>query len=233
MGLKPWLMSVEYTIISIGALSANRLWNESAPVRTAHATITLVVDGDRTILVDPGLPAAVLEARVNERTGKTLADVTDVFCTTLRPAHRRGLAALPHARWWASPIEIQTYTAGMTERHDAADRLESDDAKLHELELELLEHFTPVEDDFTPQVGLYPLHGASPGCTGLLLTPPTKTILIASDAAVTAEHLQRGQVWGGSHDTEEALATLTDLLEVADIIICGHDNMTLAPRPWI
>jgi glyoxylase-like metal-dependent hydrolase (beta-lactamase superfamily II) len=226
-------MSIDYTIISIGAMGANRLWGETAPVRTAHATTTLLVAGERVILVDPGLPATALNARVNERTGKTLADVTDVFCTTLRPAHRRGLEAMTHATWWASPIEIDTYTAGMADRQVAADRLNSDDAQSHAHELDILERFQPAEDDFSPQISLYPLHGASPGCTGLLLTPPTQTILLASDAAITAEHLQRGQVWSGSFDAEEAIKTLADLLEVADIIICGHDNIALAPRPWM
>jgi glyoxylase-like metal-dependent hydrolase (beta-lactamase superfamily II) len=226
-------MSIEYTIISIGAMGANRLWGETTPVRTAHATTTLITDGDRLILVDPGLPATALGARVNERTGKTLADVTDVFCTTLRPAHRRGLESLTHATWWASSLELQTYSAGMADRQNAAERLSSEDAKLHELELELLDRFKEAEDDFSAQISLYPLHGPSPGCTGLLLTPPTQTILIASDAAITAEHVQRGQVWVGCHDTEEALQTLSDLLEVADIIICGHDNLTFAPRPWV
>ena len=140
---------------------------------------------------------------------------------------------MTHATWWASPIEIDTYSAGMADRQVAADRLNSEDAQAHAHELDVLERFTPAEDDLAPQVSLYPLYGPSPGCTGLLLTPPTQTILLASDAAITAEHLQRGQVWSGSFDTEEAIKTLSDLLEVADIIICGHDNMTLAPRPWM
>ncbi|HOF18858.1 MAG TPA: hypothetical protein PK082_08100, partial [Phycisphaerae bacterium] len=101
-------MTVEYAIISIGTLSANRLWGESAAVRTAHATTTLVRAGERVILVDPSLPAAALAARFGERTGRTLADVTDVFCTTLRPAHRRGVAALPNARWWCGELELET-----------------------------------------------------------------------------------------------------------------------------
>ncbi len=56
-------MAVEYTIISIGTLSRNLLWDESARIRTAHATTTLVSDGKRRILVDPSLPGQILEAR--------------------------------------------------------------------------------------------------------------------------------------------------------------------------
>ena len=37
-------MSVEYRVISIGALSHNRLWGETAAVRTAHATTTVICE---------------------------------------------------------------------------------------------------------------------------------------------------------------------------------------------
>jgi hypothetical protein len=50
-------VSLEHTIISIGAMACNLQWQETRPVRTQHATTTLVVDGERKILVDPSLPA--------------------------------------------------------------------------------------------------------------------------------------------------------------------------------
>ncbi len=212
---------------SIGTLSANRLWGEQVPVRTAHATTTLVRSGEKTILVDPGLPSVILAAKLNERTGLQLSDITDVFCTTLREPHRRGLDALEHATWWCSETELTTYTHGLEDRHLAADRLDSDGADAHADELALLDRFVAAEEDFTPQVSLYPLEGPSPGGCGLLLTPPTRTILIAGDAAVTAEHLAAGQVWDGCVDTQTAMDSLTDLLEVADIVVCGHDNLTI------
>lgn len=225
-------MTIEYRVISIGTLSANRLWGESAPVRTAHATTTLVTTEDRLILVDPSLPAAALEARLNERTGKRFADITDVFCTTLRAVHHRSIIALPQANWWCSQIELETYSHGLEEMHDSAGRIHADTEGMAE-ELELLAKFRPCPARFSRQVSLYPLAGPSPGSAGLLLTPPTQTILVAGDAAVTAEHVRRGQVWHGCHDATAALETLTDLLEIAEIIICGHDNVLITPRPWL
>ena len=108
-------MSVEFLVVSIGALSHNPLWGEPSPVRTAHATTTYVEDGPRRILVDPSLPAIALAARFNERTGKMLQDVTDVFCTTLRSVHRRSIEAMPSAAWWAHPQAASrcTWTAAM------------------------------------------------------------------------------------------------------------------------
>ena len=60
-------MTVDYRVISIGAMSAHPLWGEKLDVRPGHATTTLVTSGDAKILVDPSLPAQALEARLSER----------------------------------------------------------------------------------------------------------------------------------------------------------------------
>src|SRR5437870_4652860 len=104
---------MEVIIISIGALSKNPLWNERVPVRTSHATTTLIrttaVDDPKTnvnILVDPSLPAQVLDARLDERAGLKASDITHVFLTNWRPIHRRGLEHFAHAQWLMNQIEI-------------------------------------------------------------------------------------------------------------------------------
>lgn len=226
-------MSVEYTIISIGTLSHNRLWGESAPIRTSHATTTLVRTPKRWILVDPSLPSPALEARFFERTGKGLSQVTDVFCTTLRPVHRRNVLALAGANWWASELEIEHFRDAVKDLLDSAERLQGDDVRSAQADLKVLERFKPAPDKFDEQVSLYPLPGPTLGHCGLLLTPPTSTIVIAGDAAVTGEHLLRGQVWEGSSDTEQALESLQDLLEIADVIVPGHDNLLLSPQRYL
>ena len=226
-------MSVEYCIISIGTLSHNRLWGEGAPVRTPHATTTLVRDEGRSILVDPSLPAQALAARYNERTGGQLADVTDVFCTTLRPVHRRSIAAFDEAVWWAGEAEIETYRSHLTGLLDSAERIDADDANAIEADLALLGRFRAAPESFTRQVHFYPMLGASPGSAGLLLNPATSTIVIAGDAAVSTAHVQAGQIWKGCADTEGAMASLTDLLELADVIVPGHDNVMFTPGRWL
>lgn len=226
-------MSVEYRVISIGALSHNRLWGESAVIRTAHATTTVIREGDRTILVDPSLPGPALAARFNERTGKSLSDVTDVFCTTLRPVHRRSIEALDGARWWAAGEEIQWYRGYISDLLDAAERPSPQDAAAARADLKLLERFEAAADKLSRQVQVYPLPGATPGSAGLLLTPATTTIVIAGDAALTAEHVMRGQVWKGCTDTEAAMGSLQEMLELADVIVPGHDNLMLPPGQWL
>jgi glyoxylase-like metal-dependent hydrolase (beta-lactamase superfamily II) len=222
-------MSVEYCIVSIGTLSHNKLWGESAPLRTAHATTTLVRDGGRTILVDPSLPAVALAARLGERTGLAASAVTDVFCTTLRPVHRRSIEAFAQAKWWCSEAELEAYRRHLEDLLETGRRLNDEQSQLAEEDLKHLKHFHAAPDKFTEQVNLYPLAGPSVGSAGLLLTPPTTTIVIAGDAALTAEHVQRGLVWEGSSDIESATRSLQDILEIADLIVPGHDNLLLSP----
>ncbi len=222
-------MAVEYCVVSIGTLSHNTLWGERAAVRTAHATTTLVREGGRVILVDPSLPAAALAAHLGERTGLNVSAVTDVFCTTLRPVHRRSLTAFGRAKWWCSQTELEAYRGHLEGLLDSAQRLDDEQATLAEEDLALLKRFSAAPEKFSQQVHLYPLPGPSVGSAGLLLTPSTLSIVVAGDAAMTAEHVQRGMVWEGSADVEAATQSLRDVLEIADVIIPGHDNLMLSP----
>lgn len=226
-------MSVEFCVVSIGTLSRNRLWGEAAAVRTAHATTTAVFDDKRLILVDPSLPAAALAARFNERTGRTLSDVTDVFCTTLRPVHRRSIAALANAAWWVHAAELEWRRDDLRGLLDSSERIGAEDAAAVEADLRLLDRFRPAPERFSQQVTVYPLAGPSPGSAGLLLTPPTTTVVIAGDAALTAEHVQRGQVWEGCADADAAMRAMEDFLELADVVVCGHDNAMLSQGRWL
>ena len=219
----------ELIVISIGTLSSNPFWKEAPGLRTPHATTTLVVDGDRRILVDPSLPGVALVSRLFERTGLRPEQITDVFCTTLRPTHRRALASFPQAQWLASQDELEPYRRHLAGLADAVERSgEKVDPAIH-ADQELLERFLPAPDKLTEAVHLYPLAGPSPGAAGLLLADPLRTTVIAGDAALTAQHVLAGRVWEGSADVETAVKSLSDLLEIADIIVCGHDNYMLNP----
>jgi glyoxylase-like metal-dependent hydrolase (beta-lactamase superfamily II) len=80
-----------------------------------------------------------------------------------------------------------------------------------------------------PQVDLFPLPGFTPGNCGLLLAHPTRTTVIAGDAVATTEHLERGQVLRGSFDIEQARESLLEVIEIADAVVPGHDNVVLNP----
>lgn len=220
-------------VLSIGTLDRNRLWNESAPVRTAHATTSLIRTGsgrsERLIIVDPGLPAVAIAARLAERSGIAPARVTTVFLTNFTPAHRAGLDAFGHAEvlMWEPEIEHA--------RRDLEDRLsrESDDDDLRrslEADLKLLARIAPAPDKLAPDIDLFPLPGHTPGTCGLLITSAALTTLLAGDAVPTLDHFLAGQVLPDAHNIAQAQSSLTEAYEIADLIIPGHDNLFTNPR---
>jgi hypothetical protein len=222
-------MGLEFSIISIGTLSSNPFWHEPPAVRTAHATTTLVRDEDRLILVDPSLPAMALVSHLFERSGLQAEAITDVFCTTLRPTHRRAIAAFDQAKWYCSEEELTSYRNHLDGLHASAHRQGGDLAAAIHTDLAILERFHPMPEKLTEQVHYYPLPGASVGSAGLLLAGATKTVLIAGDAALTADHILAGRAWSGCVDAEAATASLGEVLEIADLIVPGHDNYVVNP----
>src|SRR5215213_2523059 len=220
---------IRFDIISIGTLSRNRLWGESEPVRTPHATTTLIRSGKRTILVDPGLPAAALGARLYERTGLRPEQVDTVFLTTFRPAHRAGLALFGHARTLIHEVEQQATRQHLESLIEQAPE-EDIDRRVLQQELALLENLTPADDKVADQLDLFPLPGYTPGTCGLLIKLPTASVMLAGDAVPTQDHFLAGQVLPDSYNIEQAQEAMREVYEIADLIIPGHDNAFLNPR---
>lgn len=218
---------MDYRVISIGTLSRHELWKEQGPPRTAHATTTLIRSEDHVILVDPALPGELLEARLNERAGLSISDITDVFLTNFRPAHRMGLPAFEHARWLISEMERESMGQVLVEQFQQAE--DKDVQRLLQRDITLLKKCVAAPDRIAPQVDLFPLPGFTPGTCGLLLSQFSSTLLIAGDAVATMEHLEQGRVLRGCYDTEQARESLVEAIEIADVIIPGHDNIIVNP----
>jgi len=216
-------MSVEYRIISIGALSRHELWNRPQAQRTAHATTTLIRAGDRLILVDPGLPPQVIAARLGERAGVEPGEITDVFLTCFRPAHRMGLAAFNEAQWHIGEVERETVGQNLVQQFQ-----ENEDDDIRQMlshDIALLKRCAAAPDKLAEHVDLFPLPGYSPGTCGLLVSQPGTTVLVAGDAVPTIEHLEQGRILRGAYDAEQAKESLLEAIEIADVIIPGHDNL--------
>lgn len=228
-------MGVDFRVISIGALAAHPLWGERGEVRPAHATTTLISSGSTRILVDPSLPPQVLVSRLAERTSVKPEGITHVFLTSLHPAHRRGIGAFPNAEWLVSPAEREAIGIPLIEKfkeaHEAGD---ADLQRLLQQEIEVVERCRPAPDRLADGVDLFPLHGVSPGLTGLLLPLHRATVLVAGDAVPTQEHLEQGKVLSPCHDLDQAQASFVEALEIADVIVAGRDNVLLNPskRPF-
>ncbi|HEX8324396.1 MAG TPA: MBL fold metallo-hydrolase [Tepidisphaeraceae bacterium] len=217
-------------VISIGTLSRNLLWKESEAVRTPHATTTLIRTAKRNILVDPGLPGSILAARLFERTGLKPDAIDTIFLTNARVAHRSGVNAFPSAKVLIHPTERERVLLDLSVRIEDAE----DDAERAALgaEARVLSSFKAAPDTLAPQVDLFPLFGYTAGTCGILVTLPTQTILLAGDAVASADHLLAGQVLPGCFDLSAAKASLTEVYEIADVVIPGHDNVLLNPRTY-
>lgn len=220
---------IRFDIISIGTLSRNRLWGEAEPVRTAHATCTLIRSGKRSILVDPGLPGPAMAARLYERTGLTPEKVDTVFLTNFRPAHRAGLGVFSKAKVLIHEVEQQATRQHLERLMQEAPEEDIDRGYLKQ-ELKLLDSLTVAEDRVAEQLDLFPLAGYTPGTCGLLIKLPTTSVLLAGDAVATQDHYLAGQVLPDSYDIEGAQDSLREVYEIADLIIPGHDNLFVNPR---
>jgi glyoxylase-like metal-dependent hydrolase (beta-lactamase superfamily II) len=223
------MASVRVDIISIGTLSRNRLWNETEPVRTAHATTSLIRAGKRNILVDPGLPPVVIAARLHERVGIRPEQIDTVFLTNFKAAHRGGLSLFPQANVFIHEIEQESARRERLRMIEQAPDEDRDRAHF-ERELELLETFRQAEDKLAPGVDMFPLFGYTQGTCGLLVAAPTTTLLIVGDAVPTLDHFLAGQVLPDSSDIPAAQESMREVYEIADIIVPGHDNLFVSPR---
>lgn len=237
---------MDIRIISIGTLAINPLWDERAPTRTGHATTTLIQtsdkSGDINIVIDPGLPAQMVGARLTERSGLSPDDITHVFLTSFHPETRRGLAAFTNAQWLISPIEreavgvpiaqtLAQLAQSKNEHESAGTEFPEDEQLLMDqliTDIELLSKIQPAPDSIAKGVDLFPLPGVSAGTCGILISEPTSTTLICGDAIPTVEHLKAGRVMDGA-DRKQATASFSEAIEIADTLVLGRDNLVQSP----
>ena len=223
------MAQIRFDIISIGTLSRNRLWNETKPVRTPHATCTLIRSGRQNILVDPGLPGPAMSARLFERTSLSPDQIDVIFLTNFRPAHRAGLDIFSRAKIFIHEVEQQATRQHLERLYQEAPEEDIDRGYIRQ-ELKLLNSLTAADDRVADQLDLFPLPGYTPGTCGLLIKIPMTSVLLAGDAVPTQDHFLAGQVLPDSYDIQAAQESLREVYEIADLIIPGHDNVFLNPR---
>lgn len=235
---------MNYRVVSIGAMAAHDLWDEREPQRTGHATTTLIMsesaEGEARpvrILVDPGLPEQALVARLRERANLGPEAITHVFLTSFRPDVRRGIGAFDRARWLISEREREAVGVPLAEGlKRLAENFEEPDETIERVlrtDVAILQRCEPAPDTLAKGVDLFPLPGVTPGLTGLLLSG-VQTTLICGDAAPSIEHLEAGRAPRNAADPDAARESLSEALEIADLLVLGRDNVVVNPtrRPF-
>ncbi len=228
---------MDVRIISIGALAFHPLWGERTPVRTGHATTTLIRTGDRVILVDPSLPAPAMEARLLERANVRPDQVTDVFLTSFRPDVRRSISLFESASWWTSEAEREMVGSALAMRlKKEAEESEADVEVVEALsqDVGILKRAKAAPDRLADHVDLFPMPGVTPGLCGLLLEQPRFTTIVCGDGIPTIEHLEQGIVLPHAVDVDRARASMAEAVEIADLMVLGRDNVVVNPtkRPF-
>ena len=205
------MAEVSYDVLIIGGLRANKFWRERRPVRQEHSTSVLVRSGKLCMVVDPGWPADVMSSAVQYRSGIGPKDVTHVFLTHFDVAHAAGITAFPKADWWMFEEEITFAEAELDEEDKEGGKL--------------LAKMKPAPESLTTGVDLFPTPGHSPGHSSLLVYSSLENVIIAGDAVLTREHLERGDIGDAPYDITPARRSMGDILEIADVVIPGHDNI--------
>ena len=80
---------------------------------------------------------------------------------------------------------------------------------------------------------LFPLPGVTPGSSGLLLAMPARTVIIAGDAVVTQDYFETGRVFEQVAVVADARESFSEIVEIADEIIPGHDNVFRVAGPQV
>ena len=220
-------MAMDIRIISLGTLAEHPLRDKTRRVRTGHATTTLVRTDDATILVDPGLPAQALIARLDERAGLDPSDITAVFLTSFQADTCRGIRAFEHAQWYIHAMERESVGVPLAQLLKNADDAQQSTRRELEYQISLLHTCKAAPDSLARGVDLFPLPGVTPGLCGLLLAQQNQTTVICGDAIPTIEHYEQARVLTHAKNPEMAIESYKEAVEIVDMLILGRDNLIL------
>lgn len=195
------------------------------------------------IVVDPGLPEGAMAAKLEERCGLRPKDVTDVFLTSFVPDTTRSLHLFEDARWLVHEqereivgVQLATGLKDIVMRTESQGGVRKDEMLLGVLQhsIALLQRCQAAPDSIADRVDLFPLPGVTPGMCGLLLSGTRHTTVIAGDSVPTGEHLDKGRVPQQAADVGQAKTSFEEVIEIADLVVCGRDNVVLNPtkRPF-
>ena len=198
----------QWDVITIGNLARNRYWSESddKAVRSTVCTCTVVQGDGFRLIVDPSLSNAdEMFRELDRRTGLKPRDITAAFVTHEHGDHWFGLAHFSEARWFAAPA----VAAALNKTGKLPKQVE------------------PVTGQLFDTVDILPTPGHTLSHHSLRFTCDGKAVVIAGDAVMTRNHWRERQGHHNSADLAQAVRSIEQLSELADIVVPGHDNYFL------
>ena len=210
----PGAAAIRWDVLTIGHLSRNRYWGEAddRAYREPLCTSTLIRTGERTVVVDPGLPSEEMGRILDRRAGIAPASVDIVFLTHFHGDHRVGLAAFPDAVWYMPTAEIEhgTNQPGL----DGPDR-------------RILDLMHPAGQELIPGIRVIATPGHSVGHASLLFESEGLRVVVAGDAAMTRDFFRHHDYYFNTVDPQAAVRAIAIVASEADVVVPGHDNSFL------
>lgn len=202
-------MTVQFTIVNIGALSMNKFWGETERVRSPTATCVLLESGEQRLLVDPSPGPGELEPMLFDRTGLRPAEIDSIFLTHFHGDHRFGLELFQDASWWMAAPGLQEWRAHSSQDSD------------------LIGRFVPAQQSLLEGIDLFPSPGHTYGHHGLLVETRWGRLIVAGDAVMTLDFYDADEGYHNCVDFELATRTIREIKASADLVIPGHGNLIL------
>jgi len=224
---------VTWDALVFGHLFWNRYFGETKenPPRSIPSTCSSVLirgkdrDGKLySLIVDPTTRRTPEEYHfdLNRRTGLRPEAITHCFVTHHHFDHWHGLRYFPNAQWLTGPgnkaLIAEAVKQAVNENRDPGDgQPPGIDA----------DRVTEVCGEFFPGVWALPLSGHTKELHGVAFISGGKKILVASDAAMTANHFRdrATEFQPDASMRELAAVTIQNIVESFDIVVPGHDNL--------
>jgi glyoxylase-like metal-dependent hydrolase (beta-lactamase superfamily II) len=203
------IVTVQFAIVNIGALSMNKFWGETERVRLATATCVLLETGEQRLLVDPSPGPEELEPMLFDRAGLRPAEIDAVFLTHFHGDHHYGLALFEDATWMMAESGLQEWRARSPQ------------------ESGLIERFISADGRLPAGVHLFPSPGHTFGHHGLLIDSRWGRLIVAGDAVMTQDFFDAEEGYHNCVDFDLATQTIRTIKEHADWVIPGHGNLIM------
>ncbi|MFC7404664.1 N-acyl homoserine lactonase family protein [Georgenia alba] len=198
----------------------------------------VVLDGDRTVVVDAGFTPETAAARGDRpylesppellaRVGRRPTDVTDLVLTHLHYDHTGFLTAYPQAQVWVQRAEVSFWSSPMADR-GAFDHLRHppDLRALDTLVADGRAHLLDGDATLTDAITLHHVGGHTPGMQVVRVVTDGGVVVLASDASHFYANVEQDKPYGvvcHLPDMYTAFDRLHDLAGLDGVIVPGHD----------